>query len=136
MLPLATLQLLPISFHPLLYLQTQLPVSTCPGPTTRQLLSILFPLWWPPEEEELVASRTRVWAHHQPHPLGSAGLTHPVQPRQTSRVQAAPCWMPRVAMATLCLASLCEDNRKITAKTVLFCVPPGSHLSLPTPFDT
>lgn len=54
----------------------------------------------------------------------------------TCRVQVAPCWMPRVAMATLCQSSQHGHNQKITARTLLFSVPPGSHLSLPIPFDT
>ena len=83
-----------------------------------------------------ISSHPILRLHLQIQLQGSAELTHPVQPRQTCRVQAAPCRMPRVAMTTLCLSSLRGDNREIKAKTVLFCVPPGSHLSLSTPFDT
>lgn len=57
-------------------------------------------------------------------------------PAQTNlQDPGCPLLEAQVAMATLCLSNLRGNNRKITVKTVLFCVPSGSHLSLPTPFD-
>lgn len=72
--------------------------------------------------------RTRVLDWTQAWPLG--WVTHTAQPRQNFRVQAVLAGCPRLLWRP-CLFSLQGDNRKITAKTVLFCVPPGSHLSLP-----
>lgn len=77
--------------------------------------------------------RTRVLDWTPPWSLGFVGGLTLLSPNKTSRFQAAPCQMPTVAMATLCWFFLHGDNRKITVKTVLFCVPPGIHLGLPTP---